>query len=106
MLKMQHLRTDALGDLPRRSLESVPRDRSRRSDADRALEYLAKAYQERCLDIAWQLKADHRVDSLRTDPRFQTLLRNVNSREQRSPLTELAEQPRTRHLPITHDGLW
>jgi len=44
---------------------------------ERAFELLDKAYRERCLDLVWQLKADHRVDSLRSDPRFQTLLRNV-----------------------------
>ena len=47
-------------------------------DKDRAFEYLTKAYQERCLDIVWQLQADHRIDNLRSDPRFQTLLRHVN----------------------------
>jgi Flp pilus assembly protein TadD len=47
-------------------------------DKDRAFEYLTKAFQEKCLDIAWQLKADHRIDTLRADPRFDALLRQVN----------------------------
>jgi TolB-like protein/DNA-binding winged helix-turn-helix (wHTH) protein len=46
-------------------------------DKARAFEFLTKAYRERCLDIAWQLKADHRIDNLRSDPQFQSLLRNV-----------------------------
>jgi TolB-like protein/DNA-binding winged helix-turn-helix (wHTH) protein/Flp pilus assembly protein TadD len=46
-------------------------------DKDRAFEFLTKAYRERCLDIAWQLKADHRIDNLRSDPQFQALLGQV-----------------------------
>jgi len=45
---------------------------------DKAFEYLEKAYQERSPDIAFALKADLRVDTLRQDPRFQDLLRRVN----------------------------
>ncbi len=44
---------------------------------DKAFEYLEKAYQERCWDIAWCLKADPRIDNLRSDPRFQSLLQRV-----------------------------
>jgi Flp pilus assembly protein TadD len=43
----------------------------------KAFEFLEKAYQERSLDIAWQIKADLRIDNLRNDPRFQNLLRRV-----------------------------
>jgi TolB-like protein/Tfp pilus assembly protein PilF len=46
-------------------------------DKDRAFEFLEKAFQERCWDIAWALKPDLRIDSLRSDARFQTLLRRV-----------------------------
>jgi tetratricopeptide (TPR) repeat protein len=46
-------------------------------DKDRAFEFLEKAYQERCWDIAWALKPDLRIDNLRSDPRFQALLRRV-----------------------------
>jgi tetratricopeptide (TPR) repeat protein len=44
---------------------------------DRAFEFLEKARQERCWDIAWQIKVDLRLDNLRSDPRFQALLRRV-----------------------------
>jgi tetratricopeptide (TPR) repeat protein len=44
---------------------------------DKAFEYLEKAYQERSPDIAYFLKADLRLDTLRPDPRFQDLLRRV-----------------------------
>jgi eukaryotic-like serine/threonine-protein kinase len=46
-------------------------------DKDRAFEFLEKAYQERSPDIPYFLKADLRVDSLRSDPRFQDLVRRV-----------------------------
>ena len=45
---------------------------------DKAFEYLEKAYQERSPDIAYFLKADLRVDKLRSDPRFQDLMRRMN----------------------------
>jgi len=38
---------------------------------------LEKAYDERSLDISWNLKPDLRIDSLRPDPRFQDLARRV-----------------------------
>jgi eukaryotic-like serine/threonine-protein kinase len=44
---------------------------------DKAFEFLEKAYQERSPDIAFALKSDFRVDTLRQDPRFQDLLRRV-----------------------------
>ena len=48
------------------------------ADKDKAFEYLEKAYQERSSDIAYFLKADLRVDKLRSDPRFQDLMRRMN----------------------------
>jgi TolB-like protein/DNA-binding winged helix-turn-helix (wHTH) protein/Tfp pilus assembly protein PilF len=44
---------------------------------DKAFELLDEAYRERCWDIAWQIRADPRIDNLRSDPRFQSLLRRV-----------------------------
>jgi TolB-like protein/DNA-binding winged helix-turn-helix (wHTH) protein/Flp pilus assembly protein TadD len=46
-------------------------------EKDKAFEFLERAYQERSLDLSWHLKADLRIDNLRSDPRFQTLLRRV-----------------------------
>lgn len=45
---------------------------------DRAFEFLEKAYQEKSPDMAYFLKADLRLDPLRSDPRFQDLLRRMN----------------------------
>jgi TolB-like protein/DNA-binding winged helix-turn-helix (wHTH) protein len=46
-------------------------------EKDKAFQYLEKAYDERSLDISWQLKADLRMDNLRSDQRFQDLARRV-----------------------------
>jgi len=46
-------------------------------DKERAFEFLEKAYQERSSDIPYFLKADLRLDTLRSDLRFQDLLRRV-----------------------------
>ena len=45
--------------------------------SDKAFEFLEKAYRERSSDIPYFIKADLRMDSLRSDPRFQDLLRRV-----------------------------
>jgi tetratricopeptide (TPR) repeat protein len=47
-------------------------------DKDKAFEYLEKAYQERSSDLPYFLKADLRIDGLRSDPRFQDLIRRMN----------------------------
>jgi len=47
-------------------------------EKDRAFEYLEKAYQERSSDLPYALKADLRMDSLRSDPRFHDLMRRMN----------------------------
>jgi TolB-like protein/DNA-binding winged helix-turn-helix (wHTH) protein/Tfp pilus assembly protein PilF len=44
---------------------------------DKAFEFLEKAYQERSPDIAYFIKADLRMDPLRSDPRFQDLLGRI-----------------------------
>jgi TolB-like protein/DNA-binding winged helix-turn-helix (wHTH) protein len=41
-------------------------------EKEKAFAYLEKAYQERSLDMTWHLKADARIDNLRSDPRFQS----------------------------------
>jgi tetratricopeptide (TPR) repeat protein len=45
---------------------------------DKAFEYLEKAYQERSSDLSYFLRADLRIDSLRSDPRFQDLVSRMN----------------------------
>jgi hypothetical protein len=47
-------------------------------ERNKAFEFLEKAYQERSPDLAYFLKADLRIDSLRSDPRFIDLLRRMN----------------------------
>jgi len=47
-------------------------------DKEKAFEYLEKAYQEKSSDLPYFLRADLRIDSLRSDPRFQDLLRRMN----------------------------
>jgi len=46
-------------------------------DKNRAYAFLEKSYQERSPDIAYFLKADLRLDPLRSEPRFLDLLRRV-----------------------------
>lgn len=45
---------------------------------DRAFSFLEKAYQEKSPDMLWHLKADVRLESLRSDPRFQSLLHRMD----------------------------
>jgi tetratricopeptide (TPR) repeat protein len=47
-------------------------------EKDKAFEFLQKAYQERSSDLPYFLKADLRLDSLRSDPRFQDLVARMN----------------------------
>jgi len=47
-------------------------------EKDKAFEYLEKAYQERSSDLPYFLRADLRIDTLRSDPRFQDLLARMN----------------------------
>jgi TolB-like protein len=46
-------------------------------DNDKAFEFLEKAYSEKSLDLSFWLKSDLLLDSLRPDPRFQTILRRL-----------------------------
>ena len=46
-------------------------------EKDKAFEFLEKAYQEKSPDISWHLRADLRIDSLRSDPRFQALMQRL-----------------------------
>jgi TolB-like protein/DNA-binding winged helix-turn-helix (wHTH) protein/Tfp pilus assembly protein PilF len=45
---------------------------------NKAFEFLEKAYQERSPDVAYFLRADLRMDRLRSDPRFQDLMQRMN----------------------------
>jgi hypothetical protein len=44
---------------------------------DKAFELLEAAYHDKSLDVAGVLKPDPRIDNLRSDVRFQNLLRRV-----------------------------
>jgi eukaryotic-like serine/threonine-protein kinase len=46
-------------------------------DKERAFEFLEQAYQERSSDLPYFLKADLRIDNLRSDPRYAELLRRM-----------------------------
>ena len=46
-------------------------------EKEKAFEFLEKAYEERSPDLPYFLKADLRVDLLRSDARFQDLMRRV-----------------------------
>ena len=46
-------------------------------DKAKALSSLEKAYQEKSPDVPYFLKADLRLDPLRSDPRFQDLIHRV-----------------------------
>jgi len=46
-------------------------------DKNKAFEFLEKGFQEKSPDIPYFLKADLRLDALRSDPRFQDLVRRV-----------------------------
>jgi hypothetical protein len=56
--------------------------RSTLDDKDAAFKFLEKAYPERSLKISWYLKTDLRIDTLRSDPSDQSLLRRVELQEQ------------------------
>jgi TolB-like protein/DNA-binding winged helix-turn-helix (wHTH) protein/Tfp pilus assembly protein PilF len=47
-------------------------------EKDKAFEFLEKAYQERSSDLPYFLRADLRMDSLRSDQRFQDLMHRMN----------------------------
>jgi hypothetical protein len=47
-------------------------------DKEKAFEFLEKAYKEKSPDVAYFLKADLRIDPLRSDLRFQDLLHRMN----------------------------
>jgi len=46
-------------------------------EKDKAIQFLEKAYDQRSLELSWHLKADLRIDNLRSDPRFQDLARRI-----------------------------
>ena len=47
-------------------------------DKDKAFKFLEKAYQERSSDLPYFLRADLRMDTLRSDPRFQDIMSRMN----------------------------
>jgi TolB-like protein/DNA-binding winged helix-turn-helix (wHTH) protein len=50
-------------------------------DKDTAFKFLDQAYREKSLEMSWHLKADLRIDNLRSDPRYQNLLRRVGLKD-------------------------
>ena len=46
-------------------------------DKDQAFAFLEKAYQEKSPDISWSFKSDLRLDNLRSDARFHSLLQRI-----------------------------
>jgi len=46
-------------------------------DKEKSLALLEQAFQEKSLEASWHIHADPRIDNLRSDPRFQNLLRRV-----------------------------
>jgi TolB-like protein/DNA-binding winged helix-turn-helix (wHTH) protein/Flp pilus assembly protein TadD len=50
-------------------------------DKDTAFNFLERAYREKSLDLSWHLKADLRIDNLRSDPRYQSLLSRVGLKD-------------------------
>jgi len=50
-------------------------------DKDKAFDLLERAYRQKSLEMAWHLKADFRIDNLRSDPRFHDLMRRVGLKE-------------------------
>jgi hypothetical protein len=50
-------------------------------DKDTAFKSLEKACLEKSLDISWYLKADLRIDNLRSDLRYESLLRRMGLKE-------------------------
>jgi TolB-like protein/DNA-binding winged helix-turn-helix (wHTH) protein/Flp pilus assembly protein TadD len=49
-------------------------------EQDRAFDFLERAYRERSLEMSWHIKADLRIDGLRPDSRFHSLLSRMDLR--------------------------
>jgi len=72
-----------------RSLERAPKDTyvspyliatiyAGLGEKDKSFAFLEKAEREKNGDLVWAVRADPRLDNLRSDPRFQALLRRMN----------------------------
>jgi serine/threonine-protein kinase len=62
-------------------------------DTDRAFEWLERAFQKHAVDL-FTLKVDPMLDGLRSDPRFETLLRRVGLNPSQTSSTENVTQAR------------
>lgn len=50
-------------------------------EKDKAFELLLQAYKEKSPEISWHIRADLRIDSLRSDQRFHDLMRRIGLKE-------------------------
>jgi TolB-like protein/tetratricopeptide (TPR) repeat protein len=46
-------------------------------EKEKAMQFLEKAYDEKSLELSWHVKADPRIDNLRSDPRFHALVQRM-----------------------------